>query len=76
MEGVSKQVAMAGFVSALHESSWENLEQQHPAIARNLKAAVKAGAGPDDIFYSAVESGHSPELAKWCRVAATFLASE
>jgi hypothetical protein len=71
-----KREAMDLYVAALDESSWENLQEAYPNLAEFLEAAVAAGNSPMSIYTATIKSGHSAELAKWCRAAAEHLMRE
>jgi hypothetical protein len=59
--------------AALDEDSYERLVEAHPIIARAVMEAVRAGNPPGSIQAFVGERTRSPEMARWCGRAATFL---
>jgi hypothetical protein len=57
------------------ESSWENMQREHPMIASRLEDAIDAGATATDVYRSLLKD-HGADFCRWCRTVAKYLEGE
>jgi len=69
-----KESALNLLDAAAGESSWNNMQEQYPALATRLEQAIRAGVSSDEIFRR-LRANHGAEFCKWCRTVARYLES-